>query len=1341
MERIDGDDMLSRAYERIASDPNPAFIKDSELHYVAVNTAYAQLWDCERETLIGQKSHQHLDSAEQNDRDEKERRSLVFGKDQVALFAHPLKGSRYRIRIQRQRQADGKTFVVGHFEPIAGVRFETGQSADLAAALQAQATSQRDLAQRGHHELLLAAIEAAAIPMLVVDADDEVIAASKHCKTATGPWLETLLPGGGKMRHVAPEPTVVTASEAPVSKEAPPEQLVSDQSPDSESVVLSHIRETFDAMDVGIVLYDANDVLIYVNPAMDTFTAPDYRLEVGVALPDLLQKTCHIKESEDPVARAAWIENRLSAHRQFGTATVERLTNGRWLRLTNRLLDDGCILGLRIDVTELKQREALLETHAAQNELFRAILDEMPVSSFVKDEDLRYVYVNRAHRELTGFTPDDMLGNDDLQIFGEQGQSLRDVDTSVMSGHGLVECEIELTATDGRPLQLIDRKVPFTDPGGQRFLLGTTIDVSERKRREQEVFEARRLAEIHRDDLENVLEAMHMGVIVLDKNLDVKLINSAFNNIWNVDPNRDLTDASFKEVIELNRYNNIYDVPDDDFDKYIETRLSEISGGFAAPREFSRADGKTLIYSVRSLSEGKRMVTYFDVTELKQREHERDLARAEGERANEMLRDAASAMVQGLLVVENNEIQFSNKAFCEILDLPEELVKIGEVADRYLDYCEARGDFGEGEKAAESRKKIRETIQDGKPYSVERRSANGRWLKVDAKVGSSNAVIATYSDITATKQREVELHDLLGKAETADRAKSEFLANMSHEIRTPMNGVLGMAELLSRTELDTRQRTFTDIIVKSGTALLAIINDILDFSKIDAGQMTLEAEPFDLREAIEDVATLTSGRAAEKDIELIVRIAPTLPARLVGDVGRIRQIITNLVGNAVKFTETGHVLIEVTGSPASTDAVELVLRVHDTGIGIPPEKLETVFDMFSQVDTSSTRRHEGTGLGLAITSRLVGLMDGAISAESTPGEGSVFCVTMTIPVAHRTESARIAPIDVSGARILVIDDNAVNREILIEQLSAWGFDACAAVSGEEGIGVLKMASEVNVNVNAVILDYQMPDQDGAMVARAIRDKYSAEQLPIVMLTSMDVKASEPDIQKEIVQATLMKPARSSELLEKIIRVLQRAAQPKSGTASPQASASLALDGVEKAADATAEVEASSAQDAWSAEPQDRPALSRETAQEQQPDAKRARGNLDIMVAEDNEVNQIVFTQILEDLGVSYQIVDNGGSAVELWKTACPALILMDVSMPVMNGHQATETIREVEAGDPALGHTPIIGVTAHALTGDMEKCLKAGMDDYLSKPISPEKLAEKIREWLPADIADRMNQI
>ena len=473
------------------------------------------------------------------------------------------------------------------------------------------------------------------------------------------------------------------------------------------------------------------------------------------------------------------------------------------------------------------------------------------------------------------------------------------------------------------------------------------------------------------------------------------------------------------------------------------------------------------------------------------------------------------------------------------------------------------------------------------------------------------------------------------------------------------------------------------------------------------------------------MATLISSRAAERDIELIVRIDPELPARVVGDMGRMRQIITNLAGNAIKFTESGHVLIELTGTVKEAGKLDMTLRVQDTGIGIPQNKLEAVFDKFSQVDNSSTRRHEGTGLGLAITSRLVSLMDGRIRAESTVGEGSVFIIELTMPIDATAAKVRIAPIDVTGSRILVIDDNPVNRAILSEQLTAWGFDACAAVSGPEGLDVLEAAVRLDVPVDAIILDYHMPDMDGVMTARAIRKTFGPDNPPIIMLTSMDLKSSDSDIRKGIVQATLMKPARSSLLLETIVDVLQVAGQGKvrpertgprqTGPAAGQAPAltpppKLVLHSSDAAPAAAG------------------------------PAAAASRSRLDLLVAEDNEVNQIVFTQILEDLGVRYLIADNGGTAVELWKSHRPALVLMDVSMPVMNGHQATQAIREAEAADPDLGHTPVIGVTAHALTGDRERCMEAGMDDYLSKPISPEKLEAKIREWLPADIAARINQ-
>lgn len=1319
VESSDCDDVLADACARVGSDPNPAFVKDSELRYVAVNQAYAQLWDCKPASLIGQQSHQHFDSVEQNDRDEKERRSLVFGKDQVALFAHPLKGGRYRVRIHRKRQPNGKTFIVGHFEPIAGVRFESGrEDAAKPGAAQPELLNQgagapesptAEVVLRGDHRLLQAAIEAAAQPVAVFDGSGRIVAESHAHKIAAGPWRETPLPDGGMMRWAAP---------------APPLDHSVHESDDSGVSMLNRFNEIFDCMNVGIVIYDPDDVLLYVNPEMNAITAPDYELKIGQTLQSVLETTCSIKAEEDREARNAWIEKRISDHRDFGRATVERLRNGRWLRIVNRRLNDGCILGLRIDVTDLKQREAALEIKAAENELFRAILDEMPVSSFVKDENYRYTYVNRAHGDLTGISRADMIGRDDFAIFGENGQALRDADVEVMNGSDVIERDADITNAKGEPLKLIDRKVGFTDPSGRRYLLGTTIDVSEMKRREEELFEARRLAEVNRSDLESAIDAMHMGVVVVDKDHYVELVNNAFFRIWKIKADDSYIGAPFRRFIDVNRQNGIYEVAEEKFEEYIEERLKEIRAGYVEPREFSRADGRTMIYSVRALSEGKRMISYFDVTELKQREQELVLARAEVEHASELLSGAAGAMAQGLLVTSQEKILFTNDAFFEMLDVPRELAAPGCSMEKYFDFCEARGDYGPKEEARVARTKISASHRNGIAHSLERQ-ASGRWLKIDAKPSSNNTMIITYSDITEAKHREAELKELLGKAEIADRAKSEFLANMSHEIRTPMNGVLGMAELLSRTELDTRQRTFTDIIVKSGNALLTIINDILDFSKIDAGQLVLDESPFDMRETIEDVATLISSRAAERDIELIVRIDPGFPARVIGDMGRMRQIITNLAGNAIKFTETGHVLIELTGSMNAANMIEMTLRVQDTGIGIPPDKLEAVFEKFSQVDNSSTRRHEGTGLGLAITSRLVSLMNGRIRAESKVGEGSVFTIELSMPVDGTAAKARIAPIDVTGSRILVIDDNPVNRAILNEQLTAWGFDACAAVSGQEGLDVLETAVRLDVPVDAIILDYHMPDMDGVMTARAIRQRFGPDKPPIIMLTSMDLKAADSDIRKGIVQETLMKPARSSLLLETIVEVLQIASQCE----------------LKQETGDGADVQQSDAGLAPASTP---PKLTVQPAagagtRDNSPASPHSR--LDLLVAEDNEVNQIVFTQILEELGVRYLIADNGGAAFDIWKSHRPALILMDVSMPVMNGHQATQAIRNAETEDPALGHTPVIGVTAHALTGDRERCIEAGMDDYLSKPISPEKLEAKIREWLPAEIAAKINQV
>jgi signal transduction histidine kinase/DNA-binding response OmpR family regulator len=580
------------------------------------------------------------------------------------------------------------------------------------------------------------------------------------------------------------------------------------------------------------------------------------------------------------------------------------------------------------------------------------------------------------------------------------------------------------------------------------------------------------------------------------------------------------------------------------------------------------------------------------------------------------------------------------------------------------------------------------------PWKFERKQGE-RFIVGHAVATPNGGVICCQQDLTEQKRTEMRLRALADdlrvardQAEAASRAKSEFLAMMSHEIRTPMNGVLGMAEILANSKLDDRQREFLNVLTDSGRALLRIIDDILDFSKIEAGKLVLDLQPFNLRDTVEDVATLLAAKAAERGVDLSVRYDPRLPERLLGDASRVRQIITNLVGNAVKFTHEGYVLINVDGDVVDGRA-RLAFSVTDTGIGIPADKLERIFEQFEQVDVSSTRRYGGTGLGLAISRRLVLAMDGEIGVRSTVGEGTTFWFRILLPTAAEEVETQAPPADLTGATALIVDDIEVNRTILREQLTCWGMKAVSARSGPDALALARQALADGAPFEVAVLDYHMPDMDGVELARRISDELGDKAPRLIVLSSASDDLA-PTARRYGVTDCLIKPARGSHLRAVLAKALTVSRAPARDAVAPAPESS-------------------------------------------RPIPRKAR----VLLAEDNAVNRTVVLGMLEDLPLNIDIAENGAAAFSAYCDMPPDLVLMDVSMPVMDGYEAARSIREHERKHD-LPRVPIVALTAHVLAGDKERCFQAGMDDFLGKPVETAKLRSVVAIWLePAEVPAR----
>jgi PAS domain S-box-containing protein len=993
------------------------------------------------------------------------------------------------------------------------------------------------------------------------------------------------------------------------------------------------------------------------------------------------------------------------------------LSDGKWLQCINRRLASGAFVGLRVDVTDMKNQAELLKRHIEENGLFRELLNRLPVAAFVRGSDHRLYFANQAYADLLGRSQQDILGLDEVELFGAEGLSPQQMNRETLLTGREIEHEEDMTVAGGRIASTIVRTGRMVTPNGRPYVIGTIVDISPMRQREMQLQEANARAESTRRDLEDIMSSIDVGLIVIDRNLNIEFMNEAYKSrVWGMGQTEwegEVVGRSFRELLQ-NTFNAHQNPVNTSFDEYYENRLAEILSREPYARESLLEDGKVLLFSGVPLEGGKSLLCYFDLTELRKRDREILKAHEEADRAYRLVLSATDTMPEGLMVLEGHDIVLTNRSLGPLLNIAQETLEPGQTwRASYLATLAQQVNFDPA-RTEESLDRFRDAIENRKDLSYDFPLEGGRWIHLEMRARDNGQTVIICSDETEVFRRQEELTQLVSKAEAADRAKSEFLANMSHEIRTPMNGILGMAELLAKSALDTRQKTFTDIIMKSGSALLTIINDILDFSRLDAGQMQLRTAPFDPLDAVEDIATLLASSAAEKDIELIIRRRGDVPAMVDGDAGRFRQIVTNLIGNAVKFTESGHVVTTLVGCPGDDGGVRLDLIVEDTGIGIPADKLDTIFKQFSQVDSSSTRRHEGTGLGLAISKRLAKLQGGDISVASTEGVGSVFTVHLPFRVASAGIRRKPLPVNVEGARILVIDDNEVNRAILLEQIAEWGFEGVAAPDGETGLAILDAARGHELAVDLIILDSQMPGMNGADVARQIRLDPAHDATAIIFLTSVDIVDSEENLVDLKVQAHLMKPARSAILRDTVIEVI-RSTRTRPGRPQVARPRIAPLPATMAAPFPPMPSAAEPASPAWTAPLA--PSVA-DTAQEFEGE---------VLVAEDNEVNRIVFSQILDAAGLRYRIVTNGAEAVEAWRQTRPAIIMMDVSMPVMNGLQATSDIRQFEAGTGE--HVPIVGVTAHALDGDREMCLSCGMDDYITKPISPERLEDKIRYW------------
>ncbi|WP_299770897.1 response regulator [uncultured Tateyamaria sp.] len=623
----------------------------------------------------------------------------------------------------------------------------------------------------------------------------------------------------------------------------------------------------------------------------------------------------------------------------------------------------------------------------------------------------------------------------------------------------------------------------------------------------------------------------------------------------------------------------------------------------------------------------------------------------------------------------DNQMIAANASYLAIFDNIEAI----QPGVNYVTILQVMTDEGivntEGMDAQAWRQKMLDRWMQPQPDPVTVRLWNNQYVKLVDRRGQAGDIVSLGLNITESVRYQQELKTARAEAEAASRAKSAFLANMSHEIRTPMNGVVGMAELLADTGLSEEQHLYVDTIKNSGEALLVIINDVLDYSKIEAQKLQLHLEPFDLERSIHEIIMLLQPSARDKGLTLLLDYDLFLPTMYVGDPGRIRQVLTNLMGNAVKFTSEGHVLVRVTGVPdLEAGHADVTIVIEDTGIGIPEDKIDHIFGEFNQVENERNRQFDGTGLGLAISQRLVSLMEGEVWVSSEEGIGSVFGFRIPLKLSE-AKLPEHPPVPEGLRRVMVVDDIEANRTILQRQLEQLGLGVVCCASGEEALEQL-------TDIDLILTDHNMPDMDGLELAEAVR--VTGANTPILLLSSNPSFATN-DPGAEHLHAIMQKPVPRADLFARLESV--------------------------------------------------GPVIGANGTSPKPVETRR----MIVLAAEDNKTNQLVFGKMVKDADIDLHFANNGIEAVEMFEKISPDLIFMDISMPKMDGKEATETIRakEKEIG----GHVPIVALTAHAMDGDDKGILEAGLDHYLTKPLRKPEIHGMLHDMCPDGITPPFGEV